>query len=183
MIGLMFNLLEDHAKEGLGLKSWYDALREATGGIETVFISPESYPDEEFARLVEAVAKRASLEPSDWLRGLGAFAFLRLAQRFPHTLKSHASARSFLRDFNGPLYDEVRRLHPDARLPEVGWEESGERMIMTYRSPRRLCFFAEGMLDGLARWFSEPVERRQTACSLAGHPVCRFEVTFGSTHG
>ena len=49
---------------------------------------------------------------------------------------------------------------------------------MGYRSPRKMCSFAEGLLLGAADHFGERLTIAQPACMKRGDDHCVLEITF-----
>ena len=54
---------------------------------------------------------------------------------------------------------EVRKLYPDADLPDFTFESVGpDQLTLTYQSKRGLADLAEGLLRGCFAYFKESVE-------------------------
>lgn len=49
---------------------------------------------------------------------------------------------------------------------------------MDYESPRKLCAFAEGLVQGAADHFEETVVIEQPLCMNRGDAHCRLAITF-----
>jgi predicted hydrocarbon binding protein len=49
---------------------------------------------------------------------------------------------------------------------------------MGYGSPRKLCAFAEGLIEGAAAHFEEPVTISQSRCMIRGDERCDLVITF-----
>ena len=45
-------------------------------------------------------------------------------------------------------------------------------------SSRRVCEFAEGLIEGAAKLYRERIEVKETACTFRGDSRCRFEIQF-----
>jgi predicted hydrocarbon binding protein len=50
---------------------------------------------------------------------------------------------------------------------------------MRYGSPRRLCAFAEGLVEGAAAQFGQTVTIDQPRCMLRGDELCTIEIRVG----
>ncbi|MBI2933419.1 MAG: heme NO-binding domain-containing protein [Planctomycetes bacterium] len=179
MIGVLFTLLEDAAKERFGSKVWYDALREATGTFETVYVAHETYADEEFERLIHALSQRTSLAQEELLRAFGLYAFPRLAHRHPGIVDACRSLKEFLRSLHVTMRQEMQCFYPTERTPSLSYEEVDGGVAFTVASPCGLCSLLEGLLEGAAAWFGESLQLRQSRCARRGDPGCRFELVFG----
>lgn len=117
----------------------------------------ESYPDPEFAARVEALAERAGLSRTEFLRRFGRHLFGRLVALFPVFFGGAGSALELLGDFDRIVHDEVRRL---GRLdpPRLTCRRLGpDRAEVVYRSRRDLADLAEGLIHGCAAHFGEAI--------------------------
>jgi predicted hydrocarbon binding protein len=72
----------------------------------------------------------------------------------------------------------VRKLYPGADVPEFDFEVREGVLVMGYRSPRKLCSFAEGLLLGAADHYGEQVTIEQPSCMKRGDDQCVIEITF-----
>jgi predicted hydrocarbon binding protein len=73
---------------------------------------------------------------------------------------------------------EVRKLYPGADVPEFDFELRDEVLMMGYRSSRRLCSFAEGLLLGAADHYGEQLTFAQPSCMKRGDDECVLELAF-----
>ncbi|HLT48578.1 MAG TPA: heme NO-binding domain-containing protein [Rubricoccaceae bacterium] len=180
MKGIVFNVLEELVRRDYGEEAWDALLAEA--GLAGAYTSLGSYSDDELYRLVEAAAARSGRTPAEAVRWFGREAVGSFHRRYPDLFAPYADARSFVLALNGIIHPEVRKLYPGASVPAFAFDvppggpPGGLRM--TYASPRRMCAFAEGLLEGTAAHFGETVAVRQTACMHRGDPACVFELRF-----
>ncbi len=69
-------------------------------------------------------------------------------------------------------------MSPGARTPDVRFSWSSEtEFSVTYRSPRAMCAYAEGMLLGVAAHFGATLALTKRACTQEGAATCRWEGT------
>jgi hypothetical protein len=177
---MIFNHLEAMVEQAAGPDAW-DALLEQTP-LQTsngVFVGPKTYPDADLMALV-GTASRVLGTPADALvQAFGRFLFARLAAQYPVFLKPGMTAKTFLASVDRIIHVEVRKLHPDAGLPTIRYEDPApDRLVIIYQSPRRLCDLAEGLIQGVAERFGERIEVRQGRCMKRGDPECRLECAF-----
>ena len=177
MKGIIFNLLEEMVEDEGGPAAW-DGLLESAG-VEGGYSSLGDYPDEELSNLIEARSRRSAGSELAVMRSFGEFALLSLADRYPAFFTPHSHTRAFLLTLNDVIHPDVRKLHPDARPPEFEFDSTGaDQLTIVYRSERRLCGFAEGMIAGAASHFGERVEIVQQTCVHAGADRCVLDCTF-----
>lgn len=177
MKGIIFNLAEDVVTERFGEQAWDDLLDVAQ--LEGAYTTLGNYADDELDRLVAAGASRLGVAEADVLRLLGEGAFPRLAASYPVFVEPHDATHAFLLTLNDVIHSEVRKLYPDAQVPDFGFREpSSDVLELTYESPRRLCALAEGFITGAARHFGERVDIDQPECMLNGAERCVIRCTF-----
>lgn len=169
----MFNLLEQLVARGHGEDTW-DALLNA-GGLDGVYTSLGSYPDEDLGKLVSAAADALDVRPTG-CSGLDATR-CRCLPALPPALRA-AHARSFVLTLNEIIHPEVRKLYPGADVPEFDFDVGEGMLSMGYRSARKLCSFAEGLLTGAADHYRERVTIEQPSCMKRGDDRCVVEIVF-----
>jgi hypothetical protein len=177
MKGIVFNLLEEVVRRDHGEDTW-DRLLDAAG-LDGAYTSLGNYEDEDLSRLVAASARTLGLAEYDVVRWFGREALPLLARKYPALFARYPSTRPFVLALNDIIHPEVRKLYPGADVPEFDYDNtSPDVLIMTYRSRRRLCAFAEGLVEGAAAHFGENVRFEQPRCMLRGDPACQFRLTF-----
>ena len=176
MKGVVFNLFEQIVARDFGEDTW-DALLDAAE-LDGVYTSLGSYPDEDLAKLVRAAAERLDMPADDVVSWLGRNALPLFALHYPQLFEPHDSTRSFVLTLNDIIHPEVRKLYPGADVPEFDFAFREEVLVMGYRSPRKMCSFAEGLLLGAADHFGERLTIEQPACMKRGDDQCVLEITF-----
>jgi hypothetical protein len=177
MKGIVFNLLEEVVRAEHGEDAW-DALLE-TAGLEGAYTSLGSYPDEELMNLVAAAAKTLGQPPDAIVRWFARQALPLLAIKYPGFFSSHTSTRAFLLTLNDVIHPEVRKLYPGADVPVFDYDTSSpDILIMRYVSPRRLCAFAHGLIEGAAAHYRETLDFRHPKCMKREDPECLFHLSF-----
>ena len=178
MKGVVFNLLNEMVEERFGFEAW-ESLLEATGS-DGVFVATESYPDEELLALVGAASEATGIAVPDLVRAFGTYMVPRFREHYPKFFEDHTHLRSFLLTVDQVILVEVRKLMPDAGLPEFADEDDDDEddLTMIYRSPRKLCALAEGLIDGSATAFGTEYELVHDVCMHKGADHCRLEMRF-----
>lgn len=194
MKGLVFELLKKRIVADHGIKAWGTILDQA--GLEGGYQTQENYPHQELLTLLEAAKPYTRRTGRDAQRWFGRRAFHQLAGEFYHLFRDHDSTVSFAKAINTHVHPEVRKHYPGAELPVLHLDNdppSGD-LLLRYDSPRGLCSFAEGILEGVGNLYGEKVTIDQPQCVHKGDPHCDlilitegqvdeapFE-TLGSTH-
>ena len=175
MKGIVFSLLEDAVTRAHGEEVWDDLLDRA--GLKGAYTSLGSYPDSDLTSLVSAASTVTGDDPQAIIRWFGRESMPTLARSNPSFFEPHADLRAFLRTLNDIIHPEVRKLYPGADVPTFGFSYAADGTItMRYGSPRRLCAFAEGLIEGAARHYAQTVKLDQPTCMLRGDRLCTIEV-------
>ena len=175
MKGIVYNLLEACVSSEYGEVTWDDLL-DATG-LDGAYTTLGSYPDEDLLALVGAASEALGRPPETVVRWFGRTAMPLLAERYPGFFSPHADTRAFVLTLNAIIHPEVRKLYPGADVPEFTFDSSQEnRLVMGYHSTRRLCAFAEGLLEGAADHYGQTIAIVQPRCMLRGDSSCQLEI-------
>lgn len=166
MKGVIFNVLEDMVLDQRGMEAWNAILNKLT--LDGIYTAGESYPDEELFALVGAISEETGIPANNLVGAFGTFLFSKLAQNYPIFLESEADLTSFLKSVHSVIHVEVRKLYENPNLPTFEYEENANgALLMRYRSPRKLCLLAEGLIRGAAKYYGNEIE--------IDHPVCMHQ--------
>jgi hypothetical protein len=175
MKGIVFDLLEGAVVRAHGEDAWDDLLQ--TAGLEGGYTSLGSYPDAHLMARVAAASAMTGESAQGVVRWFGREALPALASSYPRFFDPHDGVYSFLLTLNDIIHPEVRKLYPGADVPLFGFSTAADGAItMTYGSPRRLCAFAEGLIEGAAAHFEQVVSIDQPTCMLRGDELCSIVV-------
>lgn len=179
MKGIIFSLFEQFITETFGDETYEEILTACPLKTKEPFIGPGSYPDEDLFSLVSRAVEISGMALPDALRAFGRFCVPKLADKFPDLVKPYSSPKELLMKVDSIIHVEVKKLYKDAETPEFIYEDPApDRLIMQYKSGRKLCYFMEGLIDGVADVFRSPITHRQRHCMLEGGELCEFELTF-----
>ncbi|WP_419811194.1 heme NO-binding domain-containing protein [Bacterioplanoides sp.] len=181
MKGIVFDMLRDMVEEQYGLDGWQAVLDKA--GSDGLFISTDSYHDEELLALVAAGSEVTGIDPNDLVFAFGQFMVGEFYKRFPRYFDECDGLIDFLLSVDRVIHVEVRKLFPDAGVPEFRYsqptpdQQSPDQLTMIYQSQRKLCRLAEGLIDGSARHFNQPYQLQHPLCMHRDDPQCHLIVT------
>ena len=182
MQGLIFNLLGERVSE-IWHEGYWRALVADTPGLDSpVFVGPKNYPDDALMSLLIRISADHGIAMDRLLVDFGRRCFPRLAAAHPVFMVGHEHAYGFIETVEDVVHTEVRKLYDEAYLPSIHFERPDPTtLVAIYRSRRRLCWLAEGLIQGVGEYFDEPVSTLQDACVHEGASECRIRITFGAT--
>jgi len=178
MKGMVFTMLGELVEERYGLKVWDELIELTQPESEGIYISSDVYPDQELHKYVSTLSLKLKVPERDLVFAFGEYLLSRFYAMHPELFIDH-TLRSFLNSVHNVIHVEVKKLHPDVMLPEFNYEGKAEnKLVMLYKSPRKLCALAEGLIAGAAKHFGEKHLCEHSVCMHQGADHCRFELTF-----
>ena len=134
-----------------------------------------TYDHAEMVTLCTALAERTGTPTADLVRGFGTHLSGTFARGYPAFFAR--SVFDFLESIEAHIHVEVRKLYPDAELPSFKVEQrTPTRLVMQYRSPRRMGDLAEGLILGTARQFGVEARVQTSAVEGSNGEATRFIV-------
>ena len=176
MKGVIFNVLEELVIETAGMAAWNNILEKT--GSDGIYTSGESYSDEELFALVGEICIALDM-PAEKVVGIfGEYLFDQLDVRHPTFAANANDLKSFLISVDTVIHSEVLKLYTNPNLPRFEYQEKGENQLtMLYRSPRKLCILAEGLVRGAAKRFGNEISIDHPVCMHNGADHCQLDVS------
>ena len=182
MKGIVFNLLESFVCEGWGDEKYEEILALCPLKTKKPFVGPGTYPDSDLMAIALKASEILEVDLPDALRAFGRYSFPRLAQRFPQFVVGHDRPMPFLLSVEDVIHIEIKKLFPNAVTPSFTYRGvSDDRLVIEYRSRRKLCSFMEGLLDGVAGYYECELRYEQNVCMHNGADHCEFSVAVQSS--
>ena len=181
MQGIIFNALEEFVLENASMEVWNSILDEnelASGGSYT---SGQSYDDKEIDALASTLCKKLDVTLATGLGLFGEFLFEFLLTRSAIEIRDYKTVQELLSELESVIHRDVKRIHPGAYTPLFEYVPSTSVAgILTYRSKRKLCMVAEGLVKGAAKHYQQEVKLDHTQCmhNMADADECVWEVKF-----
>lgn len=177
MKGIIFVELLAMAEDMLG-EEVVDAVIAAadlpSGGAYT---SVGQYPCAELVAIVNGLSGVSQVPPEELQRLFGHWMMKSFATHYGALFAHNAGALDMLESIEGEIHVEVRKLYPDAELPNFDTERSGpDRLNMVYRSPRGLTHFCHGLIEGCLAHYDTSAEIATSDRSVPGMTMTAFEI-------
>ena len=159
MKGVIFNLFEEFVVENWGEEAFEVILDECDLETEEAFVGPGTYPDGDLLQLVGKAVEKVGISLPDAVRAFGKWILPRLMEQVPDSMTAFDHPKPFLQTIHDVIHVEVRKLYKDAQPPAFTYQDPApDRLIITYRSPRRMYDLMDGLIDGVGDHFNSPIE-------------------------
>lgn len=170
MKGVLFSVLEEVVVPRYGEDAWDDIL--AAARVDGAYTSLGDYPEADLTAIVTAVAGHLGVSIDDVLVLGGRAGFPVLVERHPTLVEEFADWRTLLHALDGIIHPEVHKIYPGSQVPTFSAEDTDDGVRLTYRSARRLCRLAEGLVLGTADHFGAAVDVTHESCTQRGDATC-----------
>ena len=175
MHGIIFRELKKYVDARLGQGAWSE-LVEAAGCAGKVYLPVNEYPDTEMFALLLPASKKASMRVGELLEDFGEFLVPDLIHIYKSSIDPSWRTLDLLVNTEAVIHHAVRLRDRNAKPPNLDVTRTGERVEITYRSERRLCDLAKGIVRGVARHYGERVTIGEPSCMHHGAPACVIHV-------
>jgi hypothetical protein len=136
-----------------------------------------TYNHAEMVTLCSALSAATGENESDLVRDFGTYLSGTFSRGYPDFFSRSASFFDFLESIEAHIHVEVRKLYPDAELPSFKVAaRTATRLIMDYRSPRRMGDLAEGLILGTAPKFGATARVQRIPLEDTGGEATRFVI-------
>ena len=177
MKGAVFIALNEMIETQYGIDAWEELLEDVEPECGGIYTSVEDYPDEEIVKFVLAISEKLKLDSTVVTRLFGEYLFGELNSSYPIFSKQSKSLFEFLESVESVIHKEVKKLFENPNLPSIDTDKKDDTLTMHYVSPRKLCFLAEGLIFGAAKYYGEEVSIKHDVCMHKGDSHCELVVT------
>lgn len=178
MKGVVFTEFLEMAEARFSLRTLDRVLTAANPASRGHYTSVGTYPHEELVSILVELSKETGIAPDQLLKDFGEHLFGRFAVGHPAFFAGIHDAFALLKTVEDYIHVEVRKLYPEAELPSIDCSDDGPgRLILIYRSPRRLADLAEGLIRACSKHFGETLALAREDLSAGKGEVVRFTLS------
>lgn len=179
MKGIIFNIAEDFIIDNYNEDKLDEIMKECSLETSDPFVGPGTYSDKDFIAIVMKSCEKLSMTIEEFFNKFGCYSFAKLAERFPNFVLPYKNPKDFLKTVDGIIHVEVKKLYEGTELPIFQYAEPSDReLIITYYSKKRLYAYMEGLIEGVAQHFKQPIEQHHTIYKKDGIEFCDFHLKF-----
>ena len=117
-----------------------------------------TYDASELVAMVLELSRLEQMPVPELLHAYGKHLFGRFVELFPQMFEGVSGADDFLGQVDGHIHVEVRKLYPEAELPEFDTRQTEEGFVLEYSSERPFAHFAGGLIQGCLDHYADSRE-------------------------
>lgn len=179
MKGIVYQVFNQYVEDKLSDEAWEDALENTQLESKGIYTAVGTYKSKELFNLINYLCNKYDIEPNAAVYDFGKYLFPVLSKKYPIFVENQTNLKDFIKTIDDVIHVEVKKLYPEAELPKMKYEEPNEKsLILYYKSPRKLCSLALGLIDGAAEYFNTAVTAKHLECMLNGNEYCKIEFIF-----
>ncbi len=177
MHGIIFQELQQYVEEKLGGEAWASLLQES-GMPGRVFMPTQVYPDDDAVVLVTTASKITGNPAGAILEDFGKYIVPDLYKLFGMLIRPEWKTLDVVEHTEQSIHTAVRAKDPSAAPPAITCHRQGPKEVLVeYRSARKMCSVAIGIVKGLAEHYGENIEVVEETCMLKGDESCKIRIT------
>lgn len=181
MLGFFFIELKQYITSKKNDAAW-NAVLDKAGLSGKTYLNGLDYPDKEMVKLVVSEASMAGTPVGHVLREFGRFLGGDLFTAYRPLIDTSWKTLDFLEHVEETIHKVVRARNRKAEPPRLVVNRITEREVMIdYRSKRKFCQLAQGIVLGVADHYGEKIELVEESCMHRGDPSCKIWVALEKT--
>ncbi len=113
------------------------------------------YDYQELIQLLMQTASATNRDAKDLLNPFADHLFTMFKRDYSVFFEGVDSAAEMLTQIDNHIHVEVKKLYPDAELPQFNYHKDGDTLTLDYRSPRPLASVAQALVMACIKFFGE----------------------------
>jgi len=170
MRGVLPKIMQEFVLKTYGQKV-YDGMQRAIGS--PVFLPTQNFPDQILKQMAQEVSQLTGKTSRDVFMAYGLFTMPQFHKMYRRYFKT-TDLKELLLQMDA-IHAQLTKDYPGVTPPRFTYEQRGNTFLMTYKSPRGLFEYFEGIVYGAAEFFKKKV--RVNLIPL-GKDTARAEITF-----
>lgn len=158
MKGVLFTELIEMMEDLMGLEFTNRVIENAHLKNKGAYTTIGFYQYQDMLKLMESLNKQVNSPQDILLKSYGEYFFYRKTQRHSGEIKKYKDAFSLLKEAPQILDREIRKLEPNALIPEIKTKKINKNtMQLYYHSEEKMSYLMEGLIKGCIGYFEEPI--------------------------
>ena len=145
------------------------------------YTSVGNYPCEELMTLVQGFSRHSGVPGAELQRMFGHWMMDSFKTHYPQFFENRSGSLAMLEAIEDDIHVEVRKLYPDADLPSFETNRPTPDVLdMTYKSPRPLADFCQGLIEASVEKFGETATISRKDRSVGDMTIADFNIRLGT---
>ena len=155
MKGIVFTEFLDLVEYKFGLEMVDTIISKSKLPSEGIYTSIGTYRFSEMFSLLQNLSAQTNISIDNLLLVYGEHFFSVIEKSYPGLLATYKNPIEMLSSIENHIHIEVRKIYPEAELPEFIVEEKSDNfLIMTYKSSRAMHHFGLGLMNKTFEYFN-----------------------------
>jgi len=158
MRGLIFTQFIEMVENHYSTDMVDDIIEDANLPSMGAYTAVSNYDHMELHHLGVALANRTGQSEQEILIEYGAYVFAPLYEHYQRLFQPKENAIEFLLAVDSNIHKEMRKLYPEATLPDIQCELKDGKLYMEYTSERHFADLVKGLIIGCGHYFGQTLE-------------------------
>lgn len=177
MKGIVFTELIGMMENEMSLADIEACIEEANLPNGGAYTSVGTYDHTELVSLIMVFSKRLNVPPNVLVKRFGKNTFGRFAELYGSFIGHAKTAFEMLLSIESYIHPEVRKLYPDAEVPNFKGVLIDEKTLeLIYESPRAMHDLADGLIEGCFMHYKESFTIKKEILTPTGNRV-KYTIT------
>jgi hypothetical protein len=174
MKGIILRQYLEFVETNYGPETVEKIIEESQLSSQGAYTNVGTYSYEDILHLTKALSEIVNLPIERIVRDFGQSLFQNLMIAHPQ-YQNLTSVKEMLAKIHNVIHVEVRKLYPDAALPDLDYSENEDGSLsIHYKSERPFATFALGLIMGCVDYYKESYKITR----LSENPTTEYEATF-----
>lgn len=175
MKGIVFTEFNDMVESEFSPDMLDEIISECNLASAGAYTSVGTYDHNELVQMVDKLSQKSGIAVTDLVFAFGEHLAARFVVLFPSFFAEVDNVFDFMKSLDQHIHVEVKKLYPDADLPQFSFNDSNpSNLIMEYQSQRGFAHLAHGLMCGVIKHYNEPITVKTEPISGTTH--CLFHL-------
>lgn len=177
MRGIFFVQLQSYVCNNFERKTWEKILVQAGLSDSKIYYSHQQYPEEEFFQVLAEALRITKTSLDKFLVDLGEKLVPFFVQTYNSVIQKDWKTLDVIERLELFNYNILQQGENALNQGKFICKRENHSVNVTYISPRKMCYFAIGLMKGFAKHFNEKIIIKHNQCALENAPECHILVS------
>ncbi len=181
MLGFIFFEFKQYVLKRYDYAMWERVTEQVHVSSQKTYKNNESYSDDELLGMIGILANETNQTINEVEEDLGVFLAPFLIRITSHMIDPNWGLLELLLHTQGVIHARLAKSIAASTTPFLDISQTGSSEVtIIYRSPRRMCSLAKGLLKGMSALYHSPISIEEPSCMHRGDSQCMLKVVIES---